>query len=155
MWTFHSATPAYWPQIAGLLTSANLPLDGAEDHLDGFLLAFGGTILVGTACLEYYGTAALLRSVAVAESARAQGLGQELVRRMIERARSDGIHSIVLLTTSAAEFFPRFGFRPIARAEVPAAAQQSIEFRSVCPASAQAMLLSLSPPARQSTIKSG
>jgi amino-acid N-acetyltransferase len=54
-------------------------------------------------------------------------------------ARQDGAGAVFLLTTTAERFFPRLGFEPIARAEVPTSVQASAEFQSACPASAVAM----------------
>ncbi len=142
-WIFRDALPDDWPQIAALLTSVDLPLDGAEAHLDSFLVAFGGGRLAGVAGLERYGSSGLLRSVAVAE--RGTGLGLELVRRLLDRATAEGLTRIVLLTTTAANYFPRFGFRRITRQDVPLAVQESIEFKSACPVSATVMELPLSP----------
>ena len=48
-----------------------------------------------------------------------------------------------LLTTTAADFFLRFGFRPINRAEFPLITQASVEFQEACTASATAMSLAL------------
>ena len=47
--------------------------------------------------------------------------------------------SIYLLTTTAERYFPKFGFEPVARADVPATVQTSIEFTSACPSSATVM----------------
>lgn len=146
-WTVRRATPHDWPQIAALLAEAELPLAGAEGHLSDFLLAFRGDALVGCAGLERYGATALLRSVAVAQTKRGYGLGPALVRMTIEHASTLGMRQVVLLTTTAADFFPRFGFRTIQRAEVPLAAQASIEFQEACPASATVMSLVLPPEA--------
>jgi N-acetylglutamate synthase-like GNAT family acetyltransferase len=140
-WIFRPATPGDWPAIATLLTSLNLPLDGAQEHLDGFLLAFCENSLAGVAGLERYGSTGLLRSVAVAGQNR--GLGRELVTRLIDRATAEGLTRIVLLTTTAPDYFPRFGFRRIARQEAPLAVQESIEFKQACPASAVVMELPL------------
>jgi N-acetylglutamate synthase-like GNAT family acetyltransferase len=53
---------------------------------------------------------------------------------------------VYLLTTTAADFFARhFTFRPIGRAEVPVAVQQSVEFISACPQTAQAMVREIGP----------
>jgi amino-acid N-acetyltransferase len=68
-----------------------------------------------------------------------QGLGRRLVSAVLEMARQDGAGAVFLLTTTAERFFPRLGFEPIARAEVPTSVQASAEFQSVCPASAVAM----------------
>lgn len=139
---FRHAAESDWNAIAALLQQAELPLDGAKDHLPHFLLALtpDGT-LAGVAGLEVYGEVGLLRSVAVAE--RKKGLGSELVRRVLNEATQNGMRQVVLLTTTATDFFPRFGFRQIARSEAPAAVQQSIEFQEACPASATVMLLDL------------
>lgn len=144
-WTFRIATSTDWGAIVALLSRAALPLEGAEDHLRDFLLAFKDEQLVGTAALERYDDTGLLRSVAVTEAEQGSGLGQELVRRLLDQARADGLANVALLTTTAAGFFPRFGFRPIHRDEMPLAAQHSLEFQEACPASATVMLLELLP----------
>jgi amino-acid N-acetyltransferase len=47
--------------------------------------------------------------------------------------------AVFLLTTTAEQFFPRLGFEPISRADVPESVQASVEFQSACPASATVM----------------
>ena len=128
---------------ATLLATADLPLAGAEAHLSDFFLAFRDDVLIGSAGLERYGDTALLRSVAVTASERGHGLGQALVQQVLAYAASLGVCQVVLLTTTAADFFVRFGFRPISRAEFPRSAQMSVEFQEACPASATAMSLEL------------
>jgi amino-acid N-acetyltransferase len=137
------ATPHDWPKIATLLATAYLPLAGAEAHLSDFFLAFRDDILIGSAGLECYGDTALLRSVAVAIPERGHGVGQALVQHTLAYATSLGVRQVVLLTTTAADFFLRFGFRPISRAEFPRATQASVEFQEACPASATGMSLLL------------
>lgn len=137
------ATPADWPQISRLLAAAKLPLAGAQEHLSGFLLAVRNGTILGAGALEYYGEAALLRSVAVVAPGRGRGIGTELVRRLLDQARARGVRQVVLLTTTAADYFPRFGFRPVSRDAVPAAVQASAEFQGACPDSATVMLLDL------------
>lgn len=146
MITVRSGTPADWPRLADLLTAAQLPLQGAEAHLTSFLLGFRGAELIGSAGLERYGTTALLRSVAVRETERGTGLGQELVRRLLDQAHADGIERVVLLTTTADRFFPRFGFARVTRDQVDAALLSSPEFQGVCPASATVLQVDLSRP---------
>jgi amino-acid N-acetyltransferase len=142
LYTIRPATATDWPQIAGLLTTADLPLDGADQHLDDFYVVVrADSAPAGVAGLEVYGTVALLRSVVVAE--RGQGLGQALVQHVLDAARARGIRQIVLLTTTAADFFPRFGFHRIERAAAPAAVQASREFQVACPASAVVMIADL------------
>lgn len=141
--TFQTASANDWQQIAQLLHDNGLPLDGADAHIDGFLLAYDGQTLAGCAALERYGDSALLRSVAMDKRFRGKGIGQALVRRVLEAARGDGIKTVVLLTTTADEFFPRFGFSVIQREEVPKAVKVSAEFQGACPDSAITMRLSV------------
>jgi amino-acid N-acetyltransferase len=118
-------------------------LAGAEAHLSDFFLAFRDDVLIGSAGLERYGDTALLRSVAVTASERGHGHGQALVQQVLAYAASLGVCQVALLTTTAADFFVRFGFQPISRAEFPRAAQMSVEFQEACPASAIGMSLTL------------
>ncbi len=134
------ATKADWPKIAALLARADLPLAGAEDHLSGFVVAVRGEEVLGCAGLERYGTTGLLRSVAIEAAERGLGLGERLVRRILQQAEVLGIDQVVLLTETAGDYFPRFSFRTIARNEAPAPALSSVEFTSLCPESATVML---------------
>lgn len=140
---FRAATSADWPEIAALLTAAILPLAGAREHLDHFVLAVSGNRPVGCAGLEVYGEDALLRSVAVDEAWRGRGLGTALVEQVLGRARQHGVARVHLLTTTAADFFARLGFRAVARADLPTALQASEELRGACPEGAVAMTLDL------------
>jgi len=143
---FRQAAVQDWEAIAHLLTGAGLPRAGAQEHLHGFLLALESDQLMGTAALEGYGEAALLRSVAVTAGHRGTGLGQELVRRLLDDAYAGGVRTVVLLTTTAERFFPRFGFSRVEREAVPDAVKASVEFQGACPCSAACMLLDLSRP---------
>src|SRR2546430_13876525 len=113
-----SAAPAAAPAIFELLAASRLPRASLERHLATTLVARDASELVGTAALELYGSAALLRSVAVATRLRGRGLGQALTHAALELARRRGARTVYLLTETAGAFFPRFGFKPIARADV-------------------------------------
>ena len=129
--------------IVTLLVTSKLPTDGIADHLANALVARDGTRVVGVAALELYPGGALLRSVAVDDTVRGRGLGQRLVEATLARARQLGAPAVFLLTETADQFFPRFGFHRIAREEVPDDVKQSVEFVSLCPASATVMRLML------------
>jgi L-amino acid N-acyltransferase YncA len=135
------ATPNDWAAIADLLSASQLPLAGAKDHIAEFVLAERGGALVGCAAVERYGDAGLLRSVAVAQPERGGGTGAALVRRCVDDAQASGLQVLVLLTTTAEGYFPRFGFEVIDRELVPEAVRESAEFRGACPDSAAAMRL--------------
>jgi len=129
--------------ILNLLTQSRLPHDGLSEHLTTAIVAREDQEVIGSAALELYGTAALLRSVAVAPAWRGQGLGQRLTRAALELARHHGVRDVYLLTETADSFFPKFGFSRIDRSQVPAPVQTSNEFTSACPDSAPAMELRL------------
>ena len=132
--------------VLALLADAGLPAAGVADRFPrGFLVArdpAGGT-LAGVAGVETHGRVALLRSVAVRANRRGTGLGQELGRAALALARAEGLAELYLLTTTAEGFFPRLGFQPVARAELPPELEASEELRGACPASAAAMRLRL------------
>jgi len=133
------ATDADAASIVALLTASGLPIDGLVDHLDTAIVARRGQDLVGCAALEIYSDGALLRSVAVSPGVRGTGLGQALTGAALSLAEDLRMPAVYLLTTTAERFFPRFGFSVVQRRDVPAGVQQSVEFRSACPASAIVM----------------
>lgn len=126
-------------RVEALLRDARLPLEGARDALRvGFVAEEHGAI-VGAVALEMYPDSALLRSLVVDQAAQGKGLGGRLTQAAIEEAQRRRVHTIYLLTTTAEQFFPRFGFVAVDRQSMPPSIQGSIEFRSACPASAIAM----------------
>jgi len=139
------AAPADLPAILALLAASKLPRAGIEDHVASTLVARQEPGVVGTAALELYGSAALLRSVAVATELRGQGLGAALTVAALDLARRRGVRTVYLLTETAAQFFPKFGFRPIDRAAVEPAVLASQEFTTACPKSALVMINPLTP----------
>jgi len=44
-----------------------------------------------------------------------------------------------MIVTTATQYFPKFGFERIRRADVPPTVQRSIEFTSACPTSTTVM----------------
>ena len=137
------AAPADLPGILALLDASRLPRAGIEDHVANTIVARQDSGVVGTAALELYGGAALLRSVAVAAPLRGQGLGAALTTAALELARQRGVRSVYLLTETAGQFFPKFGFTAITRAQVEPAVLESPEFTTACPKSAMVMVKQL------------
>lgn len=141
--TFRPAVSDDWPVIEALLGAAQLPLEGAKDHLGNFVLGMADGRLLCMGGFEQYGPTALLRSVAVDASLRGTGVGQTLLETLRLQARQQGVQELYLLTTTAADFFAKRGFSVISRADTPAELQASREFQGVCPASATAMVAKL------------
>lgn len=137
------ATPADFVAVLTLLEQNGLPKDGLSNHFEAALVGRTGQDVVGCVALEIYGRVGLLRSLVVAEAWRGQNLGRRLTEMALNLARQRGLAELYLLTETASEFFPRFGFTPVSRAEVPPTVQQSVEFTTACPASALVMRLRL------------
>ncbi|MDR7555612.1 MAG: arsenic resistance N-acetyltransferase ArsN2 [Armatimonadota bacterium] len=139
-WTLAAAGPQDLDEICALLASSGLPAEGVADHLDGVLVVRDAGRLVATAGLEDYGDAGLLRSVAVAPTHRGRGLGRALVAALLARARARGHAEVYLLTTTAAGYFARLGFRPTTREAVRPSVQRSAEWHLACCASSVVMV---------------
>lgn len=136
--------------VRALLEGAHLPTDGLADFFGpAYAVAECDGRVIGAEGIERHGTSGLLRSAVVDDRYRGKGVGDLLTRDRLSWARASGLEDVWLLTTTAADYFPRFGFTTADRAAAPAALQQSIEFREACPASAVAMRLSLTPEASQ------
>jgi amino-acid N-acetyltransferase len=136
------ATETDSPAIHALLGAAKLPRQGVEDCAVMLLEEQGGALL-GCVGLEVHGAHGLLRSAAITEDARGQGLGSSLVRAILEEAVRLELSSVSLLTETARDFFPKFGFKVVERSSLPDSLQASAEFRGACPDSASAMMLEL------------
>jgi amino-acid N-acetyltransferase len=139
--TIRLAQPVDLPGIRALIGAAGLPTEGlADSYL--VLVAERADRIVGTAALERRGdgddAAYLLRSVAVQAGNRRSGLGARLVDRALGEVHAGA--PVALLTKTAPGYFPRFGFVPVDRAELPASLSASAELRGACPASARALL---------------
>jgi N-acetylglutamate synthase-like GNAT family acetyltransferase len=66
--TIAAARNSDLPAVLALLERSGLPQEGLADHLATTIVARSGDAVVGSAALELYGGAALLRSVAVDSS---------------------------------------------------------------------------------------
>ena len=128
------------PSIKSLLRDCELPSDDIRaTHLENFFVIKDSDQILGSVGLEICGEFGLLRSLALSESLRGQGIGTRLVKHIEEYARSQKINSVYLLTTTADQFFTRIGYQTIARENAPETVQETTEFQSICPASAVCM----------------
>jgi len=132
-----------WPAIESLLVASGLPLDAAVPAFKSGVIERLGDELVGCAAIELFDRAALLRSVAVRDDLRGQGVGQRLVGAAEELARESGVSELLLLTETAESWFARLGYEVIDRASVPADVAGSVEFSTACSDTAIAMRRSL------------
>jgi amino-acid N-acetyltransferase len=132
------------PRVKALLAAAGLPLDGLEEQFgDAYAVAEAGGLLIGAEGIETYDDTGLLRSAVVDPVWRGRGVGDALTRDRLVWARAHGLREVYLLTTTAANYFPRHGFVRVSRTSAPPALQRSREFAEACPDTAVTMRLLL------------
>lgn len=142
--TIRAAVPDDIDRVESALRDSELPLDGLRDQFgDGFAVAEADGTLIGVEGVEVHGDDGLLRSAVVVSSWRGRGVGEALTRDRIEWARRRGLRALYLLTTTAGDYFPRFGFAQTGRDAAPLAVRKSREFSEACPSTALFMALPL------------
>jgi amino-acid N-acetyltransferase len=144
--TLRTANEADTGMIRDLLERSGLPTSDLTAVRPQFIVATAHGRTIGIGALERFGSAALLRSVAVEAQWRGSGVGQLLVAELEKRARVAGVTELILLTLTARDFFARLGYEVRERGQVPRAVTDSAEFRSLCPASAVCMTKTLHRP---------
>lgn len=126
------------PAFVAALTEAGLPTDDLTSEPFAYFcvddVAWGG---VGM------GSDALLRSIVVKAEARSRGYGAVVAETLLRHARESGVQRLWLLTTNAAPFFEKLGWREADRANAPLAIAHSRQFSGLCPASATLMVRAL------------
>ncbi len=136
---YEEAKHSDFSAIKALLTELQLPAANVGTGNELFIVARDGEVLVGCVGIEVFGKAALLRSLAVVPARQGEGIGSALFKRAMAEALAGGAKAMYLLTTAAEKLFARFGFKPVARDEVPAEVSTSAEFSSPYPASTACM----------------
>jgi glycerol 3-phosphatase-2 len=143
---FRRAEPADAEAVGRLLESAGLAASDLTGRLPDTLVCDGGPEgPAATGCLEVRAADGFLRSVAVAEPVRGYGLGLLVVAAAIAGARAANVARVWLFTETAAPFFERLGFQPVARGDLPHQVLDSPQARDECAESATAMVLTTEP----------
>ncbi|RBI62158.1 GNAT family N-acetyltransferase [halophilic archaeon] len=122
--------------VESLLEANGLPFEDVRAKSECFFVVYSDTERIGVGGVERYGSNGLLRSVVVTESNRGQGYGTALCDALEERARTSGVETLYLLTTTAAAFFRQRGYEEVVRGDVPSSIQRTTEFTDLCPNSA-------------------
>jgi amino-acid N-acetyltransferase len=144
LYTIRSARAEDISRVEATLRESDLPLNGLRDQFgDGYAVAEVDGELIGVEGIEVYGTDGLLRSAAVVSAWRGKGVGNALTLDRIEWAKRRGLRSLYLLTQTAGDYWPRFGFQRADRNTAPQTMQNSPEFTEACPSSALCMSLPL------------
>lgn len=131
------------PYVERLLAANDLPTGDVRSTPGRFYVGYDADDRVGVAGLEVHGSDGLLRSVAVERGARGKGYGAAICDAVEAEAREEGVETLYLLTTTAAEFFADRGYAEIDRTDVPDAVRRTAEFEDLCPVSATCMTKSL------------
>lgn len=141
--TLQQADDSTLSYIETLLEKNGLPSQDVRSRPDCFYIGYNSAGSVGIGGIEIYGNDGLLRSVVIEQATRGSGWGTALCDTLEANASADGIDTLYLLTTTAADFFDNRGYVEIERANAPTAIQQTTEFDDLCPTEATCMKKSL------------
>ena len=119
--------------IQRLLVAALLPSGDVGGPNQRFIVARQNGRVVGCAGLETFGEDGQLRSMAVHWTSRNAGLGTRLHGRLLFEALQAGVRNLYVVTTTAADFFARQGYRKIQPADVPPGVVESEEYATFVP----------------------
>ncbi len=123
-------------EIINLLKENELPFEDIGSSNIRFSVIKKGGAIIACGGLEVFDKVALLRSVAVKDGFKKQGLGSQLTEALLDEAAKNKIEAVYLLTTTAVDYFERKGFSMILKKEAPDAIKSSSEFSELCPDSA-------------------
>jgi amino-acid N-acetyltransferase len=125
--------------VEHLLLENDLPTADVREKADCFSVALDGDERVGVGGVESLPPDGLLRSVVVEQSRRGSGVGAAICDRLAAQAAADGIDTLYLLTTTAADFFAARGYETIDREAVPERIRETTQFTDLCPSTATVM----------------
>lgn len=123
-------------RVEALLEANDLPYRDVRAKPECFFVASSDAEVIGVGGVEIYGSNGLLRSIVIEESSRGRGYGTAVRETLEEHARTNGVTTLYLLTTTASAFFRRSEYERVDRANVPSSIQRTTEFTDLCPTSA-------------------
>jgi amino-acid N-acetyltransferase len=127
--------------IKATLAACELPVeDLTPAALQHFWVMRDGSKLAGVVGLEMLEDVGLLRSLAVPAAYRGHGIGAQLTDKAEDYARSQGVQTLYLLTSTAPDFFAGRGYRRTDRDTAPGPLQNTAEFKILCPEDAVCMM---------------
>lgn len=126
-------------RIEALLDAHDLPYQDVRTKPECFFIVSSDEEFIGIGGVETYGSNGLLRSVVIEESSRGRGYGTTVRETLEEYARTAGVETLYLLTTTASTFFRRSGYEEVDRTNVPRTIRWTTEFADFCPTSATCM----------------
>ena len=123
--------------IAEILQANDLPIDDLKTAPIQFYGIFENDKMKGIGDFETYGKCAILRSIAVPKEFRGMGYGKEVVSFVEKTAKEKQINTLYLLTTTAYQYFQKYGYQTITLDTCPPDILSSAEFSKLCPSSAR------------------
>jgi len=125
--------------LRAALVAAGLPVDDLSEAGRNFFRLTDGVNTIGFGGFECHGEHALLRSLVVLPQHRGDGRGKAAAELLMRKASELGARTAYLLTTDAAPFFERLGFRPLERTAAPEEILATRQASSLCPSTAALM----------------
>ena len=90
-----------------------------SENMRDFMVAYAGSQLVGCGALHFYSpTVGEIRSLAIAESHKTNGIGRLVVDALVYEAKLYGLDAVFAFTYVPG-FFARVGFHEVERGELP------------------------------------
>ena len=127
-------------KIIELLETYDLPTSDCKDHISNFIVAENKNTIVGVGGFEICGNLGLVRSFAVRQSDKNQGVAEQIFNLLKAKAKESGINQFYLLTTTASKYFKGLGFTNCNRDDVPNSIKATKQFNGLCPSSAVVMV---------------
>lgn len=125
-------------QIHDLLSKNGLPTAGVNSKSGRYYIAHNQKIM-GVIGAEQYGTAVLLRSLAVASQFQKRGVARQLLHYAWQTLQGTRVTDVYLLTNTAQSYLTQYGFTKIERDAIPAAVLTTSALGNACPASSLCM----------------
>lgn len=137
--TLQQAADGTLSYVETLLAKNGLPSQDVRSNPDCFYVGYDGTEPIGIGGIEIYESYGLLRSIVIEQAARGNGWGTALCEALEADASANGVETLYLLTTTAADFFGNRGYVKTERPDAPVTIQQTNEFDNLCPTTATCM----------------
>ena len=128
-------------EVQRILKENSLPFEDLESSMVLLFVSVLNGQIIGCIGVEIKGEDGLLRSFSVADKYKNQGVGNELLNRLINYSKSENIKKLHLLTTTADKYFSKKGFVKSDRINAPESIQATTEFSALCPSSSVYMTL--------------
>lgn len=127
-------------QASALLINSKLVPEGLEkDHLTLFYQPDEKKNVIGLIGVELYSGCCLLRSLAVREDRRNQGIARSLIKEALKFAYDKKSFDVYLITETIGDTMERYGFVDVGRESAPSDLLESPFFHGICPCSSRLM----------------